>query len=117
MALSHGRVVLLVSAASLYSSLHFPTLTSRPTFWIMGAASMVTLKYCDNWTGFAGALGMAAFLPPLARPILQVSLQGNLLIASLFAWLIADVLAFLQVLTAAYAFIPGGMIMREKTVQ
>lgn len=83
----------------------------------MGVLSIVTLSYCENWTGFAGALGMAVFLPPLARPILQVALQGNPLTTSLFAWLVADVLAFLQVLTAAYAFIPGGMIMREKTVQ
>ncbi len=33
----------------------------------------------------------------------------------LFGWLIANVLTFLGVLTAAYAFVPGGKIMRERT--
>jgi hypothetical protein len=117
MALPHGRLILWASSASLYASLVFPSLAFHPGFWTIGLASMLVLVKCEDLTGFAGALGMAAFMPPLARPLLHVAMQSDPIKVSLVAWLVADVLAFLQVLTAAYAFIPGGMIMREKTIQ
>jgi hypothetical protein len=78
-------------------------------------ASMVVLIWFEDWLGFIGVLGMATFLSMLARPITQIALEGSPFKVLLGAWLVADVLAFLQVLTAAYAFVPGGMIMREKT--
>ena len=115
MAVSHGYSILLTSSLSLYFSLHFPSLGLHPAFWAFGLASMAVLLECENWVGYAGALGLAAFLPPLARPILQVALKGDPIKMLLGAWLVADLLAFLQVLTVAYAFIPGGMVMREKT--
>lgn len=76
---------------------------------------MSVLLLCENWLGFAGVVGLATFLPPLSRPILQNGLQGDPLKMLFGAWLVADLLAFFQVLTAAYAFIPGGKIMRERT--
>jgi hypothetical protein len=115
MAIPHGYSILLASSISLFASLQYPTMSLHPIFWMLGPISMAVLVAFEDWIGFVGALGLAIFLPPLARPLLQVGLQGDPLKMLFGAWLVADLLAFFQVLTVAYAFIPGGMIMRERT--
>lgn len=114
-ALLHGRLILLASALSAIAALHYPTLSLEPVFWIFGSVSLFLVWAYEDWLGFAGALGVAAFLPPLALPLLQLAMHGHPLKSMWLVWLVTDVMAFLQVLTAAYAFVPGGKIMREHT--
>lgn len=115
MALQHGRWILLSSSLSLLVSLRYPRIAVSPWFWLGGAVSFLVVYAFENWLGFAGAIGVAIFLPPLASPLVRLALQGHALKTMWFVWLVADVLAFLQVLTAAYAFVPGAKIMRERT--
>lgn len=90
-------------------------MATNPLFHILGYASTYVVLRYEAWRGFAGALGVAFFLPPLAVPILRLAGRHHPLKIMLGAWLVADLLAFLQVLTVAYAFLPGAMVMREHT--
>lgn len=114
-ALSHGKYILIVSALTLSASLFMPKMALSPIVWAAGGASFFITYFFHNWLGFLGALGVSAFLPPLALPLIRLAFQGHPLKVMWSVWLTTDVLAFLQVLTAAYAFVPGAKIMREKT--
>lgn len=115
MAIPHGRLVLLASCVSSILSINRPNLALQPVFWIFGALFMFIVWALENWFGFLGAIGVAIFLPSIVSPLLQLAMQNHPFKIMLGAWFVADLLAFLQVLTAAYAFVPGGQIMREHT--
>lgn len=113
MAVPHGYVLIATSAASLLAALALPSLGSSPALLLLGAASYAVLLRFENWLGFVGAVGVAAFLPPLALPLISTAMRHHPLKLMLGAWLVADLLTFFQVLTVAYAFVPGGQIFRE----
>lgn len=114
MALQHGWIVLSASCLSLAISQYLPHIALSPPFWVFGLLSFYIVYAFENWVGFAGAVGVALFLPPLATPLVRVALQGHPLKTMWLVWLVTDICAFLQILTAAYAFVPGAKIMRER---
>lgn len=114
-AVQHGCWLLLASALSMLVAVQVPDLAVNPVFWVFGAVSVYIVYAFEDWLGFCGALGTSAFLPPLASPLVRSAMAYHPIKTMWITWLTADLLAFLQVLTAAYAFIPGGKVMRERT--
>lgn len=100
---------------SVLLSFGVPSLPTHPAFFLFGCISAFVLHQYEDWTGFAGAIGMALFLPALVAPLALSAMQHNPLRIMLVTWLVTNVLTFLQVLTVAYAFVPGGQLMRERT--
>lgn len=115
MAIPHGRLILLASCVASIISINRPSLALQPLFWIFGSISLFVIWAYEDWIGFIGAIGVAIFLPVIASPLLQNTMQNHPFKIMLGAWFVADLLAFFQVLTAAYAFVPGGKVMREHT--
>lgn len=116
-AISHGFLVLIASVVGVVTSVHSPELAFNPFFLPFGFVSFATLLFKDDWQSFGGAVGVAFFLPVLAPNLLRSAMRHHPLKISLGIWLVANVLTFLGVLTVAYAFVPGGKVMREKSLR
>ncbi|KOS14808.1 hypothetical protein Malapachy_1039 [Malassezia pachydermatis] len=114
-AVMHGVLVIAGMAVSIALSLSFPQIgASVVTMGLHAVGSYVAYVY-DDWASFGGGMLIALTLPAMAIPLLQSAMSHHPIRIMALAWLVATLLAFLGVLTTAYAFLPGAMIMREHT--
>lgn len=115
MAVPHGWIIITAAAAGTGVAILKPQTCQQPALNAFLAVSNAVLLLSANWIGFLGAVGTAATLPLLALPIIELTMKHHPIRVMLWSWLIADVMTFFQVLTVAYAFVPGGQPFREKT--
>lgn len=82
---------------------------------VIGGGGAFTLLYCDNWIGYAGAC-LYVFYVSSVVPIVIFSILGHNLIAIFsFAFLVQTFFALGSTWVVAYAFVPGGWILRERS--
>ncbi|WFD19565.1 Protein cwh43 [Malassezia caprae] len=116
MAISHGVWVITAMALGTAISLMAPRTGASYGAMALHAAGMTLLLRLDNWASFAGGLLVAVTLPWMFAPLLQSAQAHHPLRVMSAAWFVMSLLAFLGVLTTAYAFLPGAYFMREHTV-
>jgi hypothetical protein len=102
---------------------------SHPLWFLFGAASSYVLYTYRNWTGYTGGLGVAIFLMsilPLGFQVASDAAVGvnevtsghkNPPVAKTYTIALAVycVLNLASIFTVAYAFVPGGVYLRERT--
>ncbi|CAO1632473.1 unnamed protein product [Parajaminaea phylloscopi] len=115
MAVSHGWIVIAAAALGIAVAIKRPHLGGSPEILIALASSNAILLLGSNWLGFVGAIGTAFALPLTVVQIAERTLKHHPFRVMLWSWLVADLLTFFQVLTVAYAFVPGGKPFRERT--
>ncbi|KAJ9479393.1 Protein CWH43 [Pseudozyma hubeiensis] len=115
MAIPHGCIILVTMAFSSLAATRWTSFGYRLSLFLVQCGSVALLHLTDDWSSFAGAIGLALSLPPLAFPLISATMRHDPIKVMLFGWLVANVLTFFGVLTVAYAFVPGGKIMRERT--
>lgn len=114
-AVPHGMWVVSAMAVSVTLSMWYPYTGSSVLAIALHALGVYIVLVYDHWLGFAGGLCIALTLPAMAMPLFHSALAHHPLRAMGVAWLTATFLAFLGVLTTAYAFLPGAYVMREHT--
>ncbi|KAJ4479963.1 Frag1/DRAM/Sfk1 family-domain-containing protein [Lentinula aciculospora] len=117
----HGSLTLLCQSIGLFIALqamkgmkvHF---LANPLWFAFGSASSYAMYTYKNWPGYFGGLGLAIFMMGSIPPILyNVSSTGAVFRTSFAAMLVYCLLALANVWTVAYAFVPGGVYLRERT--
>ncbi|PIL29869.1 hypothetical protein GSI_08076 [Ganoderma sinense ZZ0214-1] len=110
-ALGLGLAALLAGSGS--------DILAHPLYLALGSASAYVMYTYKDWTGYAGGLGVAAFLTSLiptvwarARAAAQ---NGGVAKIAAVAWLVVCIFDVASVFTVAYAFVPGGEYFRERT--
>lgn len=95
---------------------------SHPLWFAFGASSAYIMYAYKNWTGYAGGLGLAAFLMSILPQVFQaasLAAVGGKASAVAKTYTIAMavycLLNLASIFTAAYAFVPGGVYLRERT--
>jgi hypothetical protein len=96
-------------------------LAESPLFIALGGGSLYILYNRPDWPGFVGGTGYAAFLacsaPTLIRKATEAvqrsQVKAGTIVGHVFLSYILVALA--DVWTVAYAFVPGGFLLREKT--
>lgn len=82
---------------------------------VFGGVSLAVFLLLSGWVGFAGASVYTFYLATIA-PIIGQSIMGyDPRIAYFLGFLIFDLLASGGVWTVAYAFVPGGELLRERS--
>ena len=80
---------------------------------ILGSGAFLLTSY-SNWTGYFGAILMAVELMSLAPPLIKSATSRGPAVFGL-GFLIYNILVLAHVWVVAYAFVPGGPLMREHT--
>lgn len=111
---AHGAITLLAMGGGV---VHFiwlqDTVSNWVNFSILGSGAFLLTCY-SNWTGFFGALLMAVELMSLTPPLIgSAARQGPAAFG--LGFLIYNILVLAHVWVVAYAFVPGGPLMREHT--
>ncbi|TFK40056.1 Frag1/DRAM/Sfk1 family-domain-containing protein [Crucibulum laeve] len=102
-------------SSSTYKRLSFNPLAS-PLWFIYGSASAYAMYTYRNWPGYAGGLAHAMFLMSITPLVFQrAAAAGKVARTYGVAFLVYCLFNLASIFTAAYAFVPGGQIFRERT--
>ncbi|KAJ3877210.1 Frag1/DRAM/Sfk1 family-domain-containing protein [Lentinula edodes] len=117
----HGSLTLLFQSIGLLIALQAVTrskvhLLANPLWFVFGSASSYVMYTHRNWPGYLGGLGLAIFVMGSLPLILRNASSTRAVFKTSFtAMLVYCLLALANVWTVAYAFVPGGVYLRERT--
>lgn len=119
----HGAITLFAQSLGLIIPAVLPASTSsalldHPLWFVYGSASAFVMYRFRDWIGFIGGLNFAIFCMSILPSILSQSSawQGNKAGRRFFVTFFVAILFYLaNVWTVAYAFVPGGIYLRERT--
>ena len=116
--LTHIAQALGLGLAALLAGSGSNTL-SHPLYLALGSASAYVMYAYKDWTGYAGGLGVAAFLTSLIPTVLAraraAAQMGGVAKTAAVTWLVVSLFDVASLFTVAYAFVPGGEYFRERT--
>ncbi|KAG2730875.1 hypothetical protein G9P44_006024 [Scheffersomyces stipitis] len=107
-----GAVVLGVLAAISIPSKFF---SNKFYNWFIGGGSAFVLYYYKGWTGYAGATVYSFYLTSIAPLIWQSSIGYNPSLLFFVGFFVHVFLGLASTWIVAYAFVPGGPLLRERT--
>ncbi|EJU04855.1 hypothetical protein DACRYDRAFT_20468 [Dacryopinax primogenitus] len=115
--LPYGAFVVVAMCAGLaLSASRVGALLPRNPLWLFfGAGASYAMYRYRDWVGFAGGLGLATFLMSLLPSFLDMTSVYAPGIAWFLVWTINNLFVLAHVWTVAYAFVPGGIYLRERT--
>ncbi|KAF9306288.1 hypothetical protein BGZ74_006794 [Mortierella antarctica] len=109
-----GLMVIAAMAAGLTLSSKRRTVTSL-AWWAVGTAGLAVLHFIEGNVGFAGGVIFTIYALSLFPAIFRALGSQPPGRTFLLAMLVYNILALAHVWVVAYAFVPGGEVMRERT--
>ena len=111
---ANGVITLLAMGCGIVNFVWLQEGTSSwRSFCLLGSGAFLLTSY-SNWTGFFGAVLVAVELMSLAPSLIGSAARCGPA-AFGFGFLIYNILVLAHVWVVAYAFVPGGPLMREHT--
>lgn len=119
----HGSITLFAQSLGLIIPAVLPAsassaLLSHPLWFAYGCTSAFIMYHFRDWTGFLGGLNFAVFCMSVLPAILSQSSawKGDKVGRRHFVAFFVAILFYLaNMWTVAYAFVPGGSYLRERT--
>lgn len=87
--------------------------TSWTSLLLAGIGAFILTNY-HNWFGYTGALVLATYLTGVANPLISSAVRHGPVTFGL-GFLIYNIMVLAYAWVVAYAFVPGGPLMREHT--
>jgi hypothetical protein len=115
LAVPHGVYTIFAMGIGTVIGTFYPTLCRSWGFFAVGAVGAGVLTFVENWTGFYGALALAIYTMAIAPTFISSALSHSPAKTFGFGFLVYNVLVLAHVWVVAYAFVPGGPLMREHT--
>lgn len=112
---THGWMTAVAMTAGLLLGLHHPNLISTWSAYAIGCVGATYLTLHPNWVGYYGALTIAAYLMALCVPLIRHASRRSPATSFGLGFLIYNVMVLFHVWVVAYAFVPGGPLVRERT--
>lgn len=92
-----------------------PQLVQSYSFYAIGCVGATVLTYFHHWFGYLGALTTATFLMAVAFPIISNASKKNPAATFGLGFFFYNFMVLFHVWVVAYAFVPGGPLVREHT--
>ncbi|KAI9827631.1 MAG: hypothetical protein M1819_006920 [Sarea resinae] len=115
LAVPHGAYTIFAMGAGLMIGLFYENFARSWTFFGIGSIAAAVLTCYSNWFGYYGGLVLAVYLMAVA-PVLITSATRHSPTATFgLGFFLYNVMVLAHVWVVAYAFVPGGPLMREHT--
>lgn len=115
MAVPHGSYTIFAMGLGLLIGLYYPRFARSWTFYGVGSVGAAVLTGFHHWFGFYGALALAAYLMAIAPVLISNAVRFPPGRTFFLGFMMYNVLVLAHVWVVAYAFVPGGPLMREHT--
>ncbi|KAG9232149.1 calcofluor white hypersensitive protein-like protein [Amylocarpus encephaloides] len=111
----HGALTIAAMAVGLLIGLFHEGLAGSWTLYGIGCVGAALLTTRSNWIGYYGALTIAVYLMAVSVPLIGSAARKNPATAFGFGLLVYNFMTLFHVWVVAYAFVPGGPLVRERT--
>ena len=118
----HGYLTIVAQCLGLAIPALLPSnwvsIVCHPLWFFYGAVSTYALYHHRDWVGYFGGLNLAVFCMSLLPTVLSMAAEssnGRLARTYTLAFFVTCLLYLASVWTVAYAFVPGGVYLRERT--
>lgn len=111
----HGSITIAFMCLGVYLGI---TKFQFAGSWYAFAASnfgALLMYSCSGWVGYAGGMILTVYLLAVTPALLESAGRHNPAISFGFGFVFLVVLYLAHVWTVAYAFVPGGFLLRERT--
>ena len=112
---ANGVLTITAMCAGLCMGHIYPETITMRTRYLMTAAGAFLVTAFSNWLGYFGALLVSFFMMSLAPPFLSSAVHRSPGLTFGLAFLFYNCMVLAHVWTVAYAFVPGGPLLREHT--
>ncbi|KAG9127868.1 hypothetical protein FRC07_008136 [Ceratobasidium sp. 392] len=114
-----GSSAITLAALSIGLALSTSSTASRvinhPAWLSTGAVACFAMYHFRDWAGHAGGLAYGLFLMSILPKMIQESALRGAALVYFTAWLTTVLFILADVWATAYAFVPGGTYLRERT--
>ncbi|EEH37499.1 calcofluor white hypersensitive protein [Paracoccidioides lutzii Pb01] len=114
-AVPHGVCTFIAMGAGLLLGVFYPRLSGSWTAFGMGSVGAAILTTNSHWFGYYGALILAIYLMSVTPVLITSAVQHSPAPTFGVAFLIYNFMVLFHVWVVAYAFVPGGPLVREHT--
>jgi len=111
----HGAWTIAAMGAGLILGLFNEDIARGWTFYGIGCVGAAMLTIYSNWTGYYGALMLTIYLMAAAVPLLGSAARKSPARTFGIGFLVYNFMVLFHVWVVAYAFVPGGPLVREHT--
>lgn len=111
----HGAYTIAAMGAGLVLGLFYGDLAASWTAFGIGSVGAALLTRYGHWTGYYGALILAVYLMSLAPKLIGSATRHSPAITFGVGFLVYNIMVLAHVWVVAYAFVPGGPLLREHT--
>lgn len=111
----HGAWTIFAMGAGLIFGLFHPNLAGSWTAFGIGSLGAAVLTCYSHWTGFYGGLTLAVYLMAVTPVLFTSAVRHSPAITFGLGFLVYNFLVLFHVWVVAYAFVPGGALVREHT--
>lgn len=111
----HGAWTLFAMTVGVCIGIYRQDLVKTWTFYGIAAVGAAMLTTFSHWWGFYGGLLVATYLMAAAPAFIAAAAKQSPALTFGLGFLLYNILALAHVWVVAYAFVPGGPLMREHT--
>ncbi|RDW86457.1 putative integral plasma membrane protein [Aspergillus mulundensis] len=115
LAVPHGALTIFSMGAGLVFGLFYPKVAGSWTAFGVGSLGAAFLTCTSNWSGFYGALTIAFYLMAVSPVLISSAVRHSPAPTFGLAFFVYVFLLLFHVWVVAYAFVPGGPLVREHT--
>lgn len=111
----HGAVTIFFMSVGVFLGAAVPSLFTTWTAFGIGSVGAALLTYYSHWTGYYGGLLLTVFVMGIAPALITAAVQHNPAKTFGVGFMVYNILVLFHVWVVAYAFVPGGPLVRERT--
>lgn len=115
LAVPHGAWTIFTMGAGLVFGVFYPNLTRGWTAYGVGCLGAGFLTLVPNWTGYYGALALTFYLMAVTPAMISNAVRFPVGRTFFFGFFMYNFMVLFHVWVVAYAFVPGGPLVREHT--
>ncbi|KYK54841.1 calcofluor white hypersensitive protein [Drechmeria coniospora] len=112
---THGWCTVAAMSAGLFVGISKPSLAGGWLPYAAGGAGAMVLTFFSHWVGYYGGLTLAVYLMAVSVPLIATASKRSPAVTFGLGFFIYIFLVLFHVWVVAYAFVPGGPLVRERT--
>jgi hypothetical protein len=112
---THGWCTIVAMTLGVFLGVSKPNFAGGYLHYIAGTTGAMVLTFYSHWFGYFGALALAVYLTAVSVPLLSAAARKSPAVSFGLGFFIYNFLVLFHVWVVAYAFVPGGPLVRERT--
>lgn len=115
LAVPHGAVTILAMGVGVLVGLFYPNVSRSWTAFGVGSVGAAVLTSFPHWFGYYGGLALAIYLMAVTPILISNAVRFAPGRTFFLGFLLYNIMLLFHVWVVAYAFVPGGPLVREHT--